>query len=110
LLSIPDLDLLQADPRFHFFADPARRHRIGIVFHPDGAATPHAHPLALQRLQASFRQRPQVHHLGCDFRRPAGIALPQHAQDERPVLLAAGKISAAAQQQRLLHRLLEVTM
>jgi hypothetical protein len=43
---IPDLDLLQADPRFHLFADQPRRHRVGVVFDPDGAPTPHRHLLA----------------------------------------------------------------
>jgi hypothetical protein len=34
--------------------------------------------------------------------------LAEHTQDELPVRFAAGKVAAAAQQQALLHRLLEM--
>jgi hypothetical protein len=80
------------------------------VFHLDGAAAPDAHAFPFQRLQPPFRQRPQVRHLLGDLRRPARIALFEHAEDELPVVGAAGKIPAATQQQGLLHRLLEMSV
>jgi hypothetical protein len=110
LLGVPDLDLLQADPCLDLLATQPRRHRVGVVFHPDRAATPHAHPHALQGLQALRRQRPQVRQLRGYLGRSAGIAPRLHGQDELPVVLPAGKIAAATQQQGLFHRLLEVPM
>jgi hypothetical protein len=55
LLGIPDLDLGHADPHLDVLADQPRRHRVRVVFHPDGTASPDAHPLALERLQTPFR-------------------------------------------------------
>jgi hypothetical protein len=107
-LGIPHLDLLHADPRLDLRADQARRDGVGVVFHPDGAAAPHTHALALQRLQPLGRQRPQLRHLHRDLRRPAGIPLCLHGPYQVPIVGAAGKIAAATQQQRLLHRLLEM--
>jgi len=80
------------------------------VFHPNRAAAVDTHPITLQRLQTPFRQRPQLRHLYCERGRPPGIPLPLHDHDELPVLFAAGKISAATQQQALLHCLLEMAM
>jgi hypothetical protein len=109
-LGIPDLDLLQADPRLHLQADQPRRHRVGVVLHLDGAAPTHTHTLPFQRLQAPGRQRPQARHLLGDLCRPARIALLEHAQEERPILFAVGKLSAATQEQRLLHGVFEMPM
>ena len=110
LLGIPDLNLVHADPRLHLLADQPRRHGVGVLFHPDGAAATHTHTLALQRVQTPLRQSPQVRHLFRHLRRPATILLPEHAEGELPVLCAAGKIPAATQQQRLLHGVLEMPM
>jgi hypothetical protein len=110
LLGIPDLDLLQADPHFDLRTDQSRRHRIGIVLHPNGAASTHPHALPFQRLQTPRRQGPEVRHLLGHLRRPPRIALAEHPQDELPVLRAAGKNAAAAEQQPLLHRLFEMPM
>lgn len=57
LLGIPDLDLLQANPHLDLGPDQARRYRVGVVFHLDGAPATDTHALPLQRLQASRRQR-----------------------------------------------------
>jgi hypothetical protein len=95
LLGIPDLDLLQADADLDLDADQPRRHRVGMVFHLDGTAATDAHAFSFQRLQTPFRQRPQVRHLLGDFRRPARITLLEHAQDQLPVVSAAGKVPAA---------------
>lgn len=75
---IPDLDLLQADPRFHLFADQPCRHRVGVVFDPDGAPPPHRHLLPHQRLQPLRRQRSQGRQLLGQLGRPAGIPPPLH--------------------------------
>jgi hypothetical protein len=110
VLGVPHLDLLHADPRLDLLADQTRRYRVGVVLHADGAAAPHAHALPLQRLQPLGRQRPQARHLQRDLRCPAGIAPCLHAQHQVPVFVSAAKIPAATQQQRLLHRLLEMPM
>lgn len=107
---IPDLDLLQADPRFHLFAHQPRRHRVGVVFDPDGTPPPHRHLLPHQRLQPLRRQRPQRRQLFGQLGRPPGIAPRLHRLQQMLVLLPAGKFPAATQQQGLLHRLLEMTM
>jgi hypothetical protein len=109
-LGIPDLDGLHANPRLNLLADQTRRYRVGLVFDADGAPPPHTHALPLQALEPVPRQGPQVGHLVGDFRRPASIPLPLHGQHQLPIVVTAGEIPAATQQQRLLHRLLEMPM
>jgi hypothetical protein len=38
LVRIPDFDGLHPESHFHPLTDQARRHRIGVVLHPQGAA------------------------------------------------------------------------
>ena len=110
LLGIPYLDLLQTEAHFHFFAQQPRRHGVGIVLHADRAAPPHPHAQPLQRLQPLARERPQLSQLLGHRGRPAGIPLRLHGTHHLQILLAAGEIPAATQQQGLLHRLLEMPM
>lgn len=107
---IPDLDLLQPNPRFHFFAHQPRRYRVGVVFDPDGAPAPNRYLLAHQRLQPLRWQRSQRRQLLGQLGRPAGIPPRLHGLQQLLVLLPVGKIPATAQQQRLLHCLLEMPM
>jgi hypothetical protein len=109
-LSMPHLDLLRADPRLDLGADQPRRYRVGVVLYPNGAAAPHARALPLQRLQPLLRQRPQGRQFRRELRRPAGIPQGLHARHQLPIFISTAKITAAAQQQRLRHRILEMPM
>jgi hypothetical protein len=97
LARVPHLDLFHPDPRLDLRADQPRRHRIGVVLHPDRAATLDAHAYPAHRLQTLTRQATQQRHLLAQFLRPATVALRQHATHQRPVLVAAGKVPAATQ-------------
>jgi len=109
-LGIPDLDGLHTNPCLNLLADQTRRHRVGVVFHADGAPPPHTHALPLQAVEPACRQRPQACHFVGDLRRPARIPLPLHGQHQLPIVVPAGEIAAATQQQGLRHRLLEMPM
>jgi hypothetical protein len=80
------------------------------VLDPQRAPSAHAQALPFQRLQPSCRQRPQVPHLRHELLLPPLIPPGHHGQHELPVRLAAAELSAATQQQRLLHGLLETPM
>ena len=77
---------------------------------PDGAAPAHPQPLPLHRLQAAGRQRPQARPLRRQPLAPARVPPRRHLPQELPVRLPAGEVPAAAQQQRLLDRLLEAAV
>jgi len=104
---VPDLDLLRPDPHLHRLADQPRRHRVGVVLDPDGAAPAHLDPRPLHRLQPPGRQRPQAGQLRRQPLLPAGVAARGQLPQELPVRRPAGEVAAAPQQQRLLDRLLE---
>lgn len=110
LLRIPHLDLLHADACLDLFATQAGWHRIGLVFDPDRAATPHTHTFAFQGLDATARQRPQVTHLHADLGGSTGIPQLHHRRHQLPILRSISKIPTATQQQRLLHRRFEMPM
>jgi len=107
---VPHLDHLGAAARLHPLADQTRRHRVGVLLHLDRAALAHAHPLTLQRLQTTRRQRPQPRLLLLKLL-PAARVPPSHQRTrELPVILAADEIPAATQQQLLRQRVLETPM
>jgi hypothetical protein len=85
-------------------------HRIDVVVHVDQAAARHGHVPPLTHLQPPRRQRPQPRLLFGQPGRPARVALPTHVFEKRRIRLPTNKVPAAAQQQRLLHRILEVPM
>ncbi len=109
-LAVPYLDLLHTNARFHLLTNQTRRHRIGVVLDPNGAAAPHRDTLPLQRLQPLTRQRLQLPHLLLDLGRPARIPLRLDLLDQAPILLPAAEVATATQQQCLINRLLEMTM
>jgi hypothetical protein len=107
---VPDLDLRRADPHLDRLADQPRRHRVGVVLHPDGAAPAHLDPLPLHRLQPAGRQGPQAGQLRRQLLVPAGVAPRHQLAQELPVRGPADEVAAAAQQQRLRDRLLEAAV
>jgi len=98
LLGIPDLDLLQADPHFHGFADQPRWHRVGIVFDANRTQATDAHALPLQRLQAGRRQPPHRRQLLGYPRCPSGVAGADQVPQPLFIGRAAGEVPAATQQ------------
>jgi hypothetical protein len=110
LVGIPDLDRFGADARFDHFPLEPGRHRIGVLQHADRGSLAHLHPQAHERLQSACGQVTQVCHFLGDLQPSASIASIAHLIEECLVLLTAGKIPAATQQQRLLHGRLETVM
>jgi hypothetical protein len=110
LPGVADLDQVHADARLDHFAPQPRRHRVGVVLDADGAAPADAHPLALERLQAPRRQRPHLSHLLGHLGGPRQVPCRGQAAQPLFILLTAGEVAAAAQQQGLLHRRLEMPM
>jgi hypothetical protein len=104
---VPDLDLLRPDPHLHRLADQPRRHRVGVVLDPDGAAPAHLDPRPLDRLQPGGRQRPQAGQLRRQPLLTAGVAARDQLPQELPVRRPAGEVATAPQQERLFDRLLE---
>lgn len=110
LLPVPHLQVLRVDAHLDLLADQPAVHRIDVVLHPDQTAARDRYAQTLAAFQASRRQRPQHRPFFGKTPPPRAIPLPCYLLQEGRVLLAAGKIPAAAQQQRLLHRVLEVPM
>ena len=107
---VPDLDRLRTDARLDPLPTQTRRHRVGVLLHPNRRPLADPHPLTLPRLQPTRRQRTQPRLL---LGKPLGAARvpPSHqGMHELLVLLPAGKVSAATQQQRLLQGFLETAM
>lgn len=110
LLPVPHLQVLRVDAHLDLLADESAVHRIDVVLYPDQAAARDRHAQTLAAFQASRRQRPQHRPFFGKTSLPLAIPLPCYFLQEARVLRAAGKIPAAAQQQRLLHRVLEMPM
>jgi hypothetical protein len=107
---VPDLDVFQADPRFHLLADQACRHRVGVLLHANRATPANGYLDPFQRFQPSRRHRSHARQLLLEFFLATGVAPRSHLLDQRPILFTAGKIAATTQLQRLLHRHLEMSM
>jgi hypothetical protein len=109
-LRVPDLDLLTTQTHLHLLPDEPRGHRIGVVPHLDGAALVHPHPQALLALQPPRRQGAEERDLGGQGRLAPAVPLCHEGVQEDLILLAAGKVPAAPQQQGLGHGFLEAPM
>jgi hypothetical protein len=107
---VPHLEHLGTEPHFQPLPAQPGRHRVNVLLDLDGTPLAHLHPLPLQRLQPPPRQRTQpgrlLLELGPSSRIPPGHQDPHELQ----VLLPAGEVAAAAQQQFLRQRLLEAPM
>jgi hypothetical protein len=110
LLAVPHFQVVQVHAHLDPFADQPAVHRIDVVLHVNQAAARHGHIQPLAHLQPPRRQRPQPRLLLGQPRRPARIPLPPHVFEKRRIRFPIGKVPAAAQQQRLVHRLLEMPM
>jgi hypothetical protein len=110
LLRVPHLDRLGPHTRLHPFPLQARRDRVNVVLHLDGASLAHLHPQPHQSLQAPSRQGTEpwpFFLLPCLVPHVAPLL---HRLQERRVLLTAAKIAAVTQQQRLFDRFLKAPM
>src|ERR1035438_2463426 len=106
-LPIPDLHMVQVQPRFDPLADQPAVHRIAVALDMDQTARVHLHPLPFGRFHAPRRQFP--HHREF-FGQPGPaprIPLREQVLQKLRVLGHASKVAAPTQRQRLLHRPLE---
>ncbi len=110
LLAVPDFQVVQVDAHLDPFADQTAMHRIDVVLHVDQTAARHRHVQSSAHFQPPRRQRPQPRLLLGQPRCPARVPLPPHVFEKRRVRFPTGKVSTAAQQQRLVHRLFEMPM
>jgi hypothetical protein len=107
LLGIPHLQVLRVQPHFDHFTNQSARHRIRVPLDVQRAAAVHPTLHLPERLQPPLRQGPQDRQLLGQPRAPAGIELTEQLPQEGAVLVTAGEVPTAPQQQRLLHGLLE---
>jgi hypothetical protein len=109
-LRVPHLDRLGPHARFHPFSLQPRRDRVNVVLHLDRAPLAHLHAQPHQGLQTPSRQgtEPWPFFL-LPWLAPC-VAPLLHRLQESGVLLTAGKVPAATQQQGLLDRFLETPM
>jgi len=107
---VPDFDPVGEQPRFDRFADQPAVHRVGVAMNVDQAAGVDLARHLQTRRQRRVGQVPERR----DFLGEAvGAACVPRRHDllqERDVFLAAGERTAAAKQQRLIDRGLEVAM
>jgi hypothetical protein len=105
---VPHLDAVGIEPRFHPLTDQPAVYRIRVAVNVNQAAAIDAATHLQTRRQprvGQVGQRPLF--LGEAILTPSVPRLPQILK-ERRVLLAAGEVAAAAEQQRLIGRGLEV--
>jgi hypothetical protein len=107
---VPDLDRLGTDPCFHPLAHQPRRHRVDVLLDQDRAPLAHAHLQPFLGLQPLPWQRTQQCLLLLQTSRATGIAAILDRTHQLPVLLPAGKVATATQQQFLLQRLFEAAV
>jgi len=109
-LAVEQLDPLGEQAALDPLADQPGGHRVGVALDVDGAAPVHPHLPPLARLQTRRRQRPQQGQLLLQALLPAPVELGEQAAQEGAVLLAAGEVAAAAQQEGLVQRPLEAVV
>jgi hypothetical protein len=110
LLRVPHFQVFHVHTHFHVLADQPARHGVAIALHMNLTARVHLRAHTLARFQTPRRQRL---HLGQLLRQtlvPIGIELLQKLPQKFLVLLAARKVAAATQHQRLIDCFLETPM
>jgi hypothetical protein len=107
---VPHLDDLGTQAHFQPLPDQPRRYRVDVLLDLDRAPLAHLHPLPLQGLQPTRRQRPQPGRLLLELGPPRCVPPRHQGPHELQVLLPAGEITAATQQQFLRQRLFETSV
>lgn len=105
---VPDLDPVGEEPGLHPLADQPAVHRIDVAVKVDQAAAVHPARHLQTRRQPRFGQGLQRRHLLGEAVGPARVPHPHDLLQERDVLVPAGKVAAATQEQGLIDRGLEV--
>ena len=105
---VPDLDAVGEQPRFDRLADQPAVHRVGVAVNVDQAAGVDAARHLQARRQPRVGQVPQRRDFLGEAVRATRVPRRHDLLQERGVLVAAGKLPAAAEQQRLVDRGLEV--
>ena len=107
-LRVPHLDALRVESGLHPLTDQPARHGVNVAEDMDGAAPVHPHAQPLAGLQPPRRQRLEQRQLLSQPLLPARVELLEQTTQERRVLRPVGKVPAAAQQQGLVQRPLEL--
>jgi hypothetical protein len=107
---IPDFHTVGMQPGFDLFADQPAMHRVGIAVDVDQAAAVHAHRQAQATVQALRRQVSQHGEFRGVPRLSRRIARGHHFLKKAAIRIAAVEVAAATQQQRLVHRGLEMSV
>lgn len=107
---VPHLDPVGVQAGLDLPADQPTVHRIGVAVDVDQAARIDATVQPQTARQPRRRQRPQRRQLAGQTRAAAGVARRHHALQEGDVLVAAGEVATPPQQERLIHRRLEVAV
>jgi hypothetical protein len=105
---VPDFDPVGEQPRFDRFADQPAVHRVGVAMNVDQAAGVDLARHLQARRQPRVGQVPERRDFLGEAVGAARVPRRHDLLQERDVLLAAGKRTAAPQQQRLIDRGLEV--
>ena len=91
-------------------SDQPGRHRVEHLAQGEPAAARHDDPGDLAIVVLPIGERLQVRTFGVDAQVHAGIALTAELVEERAIVIHCGKVTAAAQQQRILNSALEMAM
>lgn len=108
LLGVPDLQMFRVQPDVDLFADQPAGDGVGVLLDVNQAPRIHARWQSVIALQPPFGQRTQHGLLLLEPRTAPGVAPRANLGEEGGVGRPVRKIAAAAQQQRLVHRHLEV--
>ncbi len=110
LVGVPDLDAVGVEPGFHPFADQAAVYRVGTAVNVDQAPRIDPAPHLATTVQTCLGQRRERRDLLGEAITPGLVATLHDRVQETRVLLAAGEVPAAPQQQRLIDGGLEVVV
>ena len=107
---VPDFHAVRVQPGFDLLANQPAVHRVRVTMDVNQASRVHTHRQTQAALQALVGKRPEQRQLFGVTLAASCVALVQQFAQERQVILAAGEVPTATQQQGLIHRSLEVTV
>ncbi len=108
MIRVPDLDAIGIQPGFDPFADEPARHRISVAMNVNQTAGVDLAGHLQTTVEPLIGQCPERRRLFGQAVAPAGVAGLHHLLQEHHILVAAGEVAAAAQEQRLIHGRLEM--